>query len=252
MTDNDFEYKIIKPDSSLSDFVEMFWMLVNHSENSKEIVVIPDGRIDLIFSLSETEPFHITLLGLENKPSETSFPPKTLFFCISLKLLAIEYLIGSSISGLVNQAKRLPVGFWGVEQADLDDFEGFCRKISARMITLLKGNVDARKQKLFDLLYASNGSLTVKELSDRACWSSRQINRYFNQQFGISLKAYCNILRFRASFQHISEGKLYPEQNFSDQAHFVKEVKKLAGVVPGELAKNKNDRFILFSTLPKK
>ena len=48
------------------------------------------------------------------------------------------------------------------------------------------------------------------------------------------------------------EGKLFPEQNFCDQAHFTRAVKKLAGVVPKELAKNKNDRFVQFSSLLKK
>lgn len=78
------------------------------------------------------------------------------------------------------------------------------------------------------------------------------MNRYFNQTFGLSLKAYCNILRFRASIEHIKQGKLFPELNFSDQAHFIKEVKKLSGVVPKELSKNENDRFIQLSTLTKK
>jgi AraC-like DNA-binding protein len=86
--------------------------------------------------------------------------------------------------------------------------------------------------------------MPVKELSEKVYWSSRQINRYFNQQFGVSLKAYCNILRFSASFKHISEGKLFPGQNFTDQNHFIKETKKYAGVTPKELSKNKNDRFI--------
>jgi AraC-like DNA-binding protein len=89
-------------------------------------------------------------------------------------------------------------------------------------------------------------------MSEQVHWSSRQINRYFNQLFGLSLKAYCNILRFRASFQHIKEGKLFPEQNFTDQAHFIKEIKKFSGVLPKELSKNKDDRFIQFSTLTKK
>ena len=75
-------------------------------------------------------------------------------------------------------------------------------------------------------------------------WSSRQINRYFNQQFGISLKVYCNILRFGASFKHISEGKLFPEQNLTDQNHFIKEIKKYAGVKPKVLSKNKDNQFV--------
>jgi AraC-like DNA-binding protein len=94
--------------------------------------------------------------------------------------------------------------------------------------------------------------MPVKELADKVFWSSRQINRYFNEQFGISLKAYCNILRFKNSLHHIKDGQLFPDLDFADQAHFIKEVKRFSGVVPKELFKNRNDRFILLSALPKK
>jgi AraC-like DNA-binding protein len=94
--------------------------------------------------------------------------------------------------------------------------------------------------------------MSIKELSEKVFWSSRQINRYFNQQFGLSLKAFCNILRFRASLEHIAHGKLFPELNFTDQNHFIKEIKRFSGVVPKELSKNKNDRFVLLSVLKQK
>jgi len=252
MTNAEIQYKIIQPDLSLSDFVERYWMLANLSESEKEIVVIPDGRIDIFFSYSANEPFHITLMGLESEPTQTVLPAQTLTFAINLKLLAVEYLLGMSLSNLLDKAHHLPLDFWGITKADLNNFDQFCDKVSKKATTLLPQEIDSRKQKLFELIYSSNGSLTVKELSERVYWSSRQINRYFNQQFGLSLKAYCNILRFRASFQHIKEGRLFPEQNFTDQAHFIKEVKKLSGVTPKELFKNKNDRFLQFSTLPKK
>lgn len=252
MFDNDIEYKIIEADSSLSDFVERFWMLTNHSDNEKEIVVIPDGRIDIFFSYSATNPFHINLMGLESEPTQTMLPAKTVIFAINLKLLAIEYLLNTSISNILNEAQHLPTDFWGITQEDLNDFDSLCIKICNKIKTLLPKNIDDRKRNLFNLIYSTNGSLSVTELSEKAFWSSRQINRYFNQKFGLSLKAYCNILRFRASLQHIKEGKFFPEQNFTDQAHFIKEVKKLSGVTPKELFKNKNDRFLQFSTLPKK
>jgi AraC-like DNA-binding protein len=117
------------------------------------------------------------------------------------------------------------------------------------MHDLLPADIDNRKQQLFEWLYASNGAVTVKELAGKVFWSSRQMNRYFNQQYGISLKAYNDILRFRASFQHISEGKLFPEQNFADQSHFIKAVKKLSGVSPSALHRNQNGRFVQFSNL---
>ena len=97
------------------------------------------------------------------------------------------------------------------------------------------------------MLFATGGEISVKELSEKIFWSSRQINRYFNEQFGVSLKTYCKIIRFRASLQDIKDGKLFPQHNFTDQSHFIKDIKKLSGVSPKELHKNKNDRFLQFS-----
>lgn len=250
--DNDFEYKFYQPDKLLADFVEGFWFLRNHSDSNKDVIILPDGCIDLFFSQSATAPFHITLSGLETQADQATLAGHTVMFAISFKLLATEYIFQSTISSLLDSAKHLPAGFWGFTATDLQDFDLFYTKATQKIHSLLPTEIDSRKQQLFNLIYASNGRLTVQELSASVYWSSRQINRYFNQQFGISLKAYCNILRFRASFNHIKEGKLFPQQNFADQSHFIKEVKKLSGVSPKELRRNKNGRFIQFSTLASK
>lgn len=252
MPTNNIQFKIIKPSPQLSDFVESFWMLANPSERDHEIVVLPDGRFDILFSYSSKEPFHAILRGLDTEPGQNVVPPESVMFAISFKLLAIEYLLHIKVASVLNDGLHLPTNFWDITIQDLNNFETFCDKASAKMLTLIKTEIDNRKQKLFKLIYSSNGSMSVKELSEKVFWSSRQINRYFNEQFGLSLKAYCNILRFRASLHHIKEGKLYPEQNFTDQNHFIKEIKKFSGVVPKVLFKNQNDRFILLSALPKK
>lgn len=249
---DDLQYKLVKPGKALAAFVESFWLLQNSSGEARPVVVLPDGRIDLFFAQSATEPFHVTLLGFETGYDEAAIPPGYIVFAISFKPLGAEYLFPGTIAGLLDSAQRLPVNFWGFGKDDLTDFDSFCRKATEKIQPLLPVEVDNRKQELFDLIYASDGALTVKELSAKVFWSSRQINRYFNQQFGLTLKAYCNILRFRTSFQHIKEGKLFPTQNFADQSHFIKEVKKLSGVSPKELKRNQNGRFIQFSTLPGK
>lgn len=248
---SDLELNTMQPVAGLAYFVESFWMIRNHSAAEKEIVVLPDGRFDMIFSYSANEPFHATLRGLDTQPDQVVIPAYLVMFAISFKLLAIEYLLDMKMASVLNEGQRLPDDFWGITWTDLVDFETFCHRVSAILHGQIKLGIDGRKQKLFDLIYSSNGSLTVQELADRVSWSSRQINRYFNQQFGISLKAYCNILRFRASLPQIRDGKLFPEQNFTDQTHFIKEIKKFSGVVPKELSKNQNDRFILLSSLPK-
>ncbi|ARS35863.1 helix-turn-helix domain-containing protein [Pontibacter actiniarum] len=246
-------YQIREPESTLTDFVESFWVLTNRSDKANNIVVLPDGRVDIMFSMSPTEPFHASLIGIESKAEQVVFQAHTTIFAASLKLPAIEFLFDAGIAALLDSARVLPEGFWNIQADDLLDFDSFCAKLNGQLSQVFSPvQHDPRKQKLFHLLYASNGALSVQELSDRACWSSRQINRYFNQYFGLSLKAYCNILRFRASLPQIKEGKFFPERDFADQPHFIREIKKFSGVSPKELSQNKNDRFIQFSLLGRK
>lgn len=247
-----FTYRLVKPDQSLADFVESFWLLKNESGGEKDIVILPDGRIDLFFSQSAKEPFHVTLSGLETHADQATLAADTIMFAVSFKLLTTEYVLQNTVSDLLNHAKHLPADFWDFNPADLQDFDLFCKKATQKIHSLLPEDMDNRKRNLFRLIYSSGGTMTVNELSEKVFWSSRQINRYFNQQFGISLKAYCNILRFRTSFHHIKEGKLFPPENFADQSHFIKEVKKHSGVSPKELKRNQNDRFIQLSTLKSK
>ena len=240
-----------KPIAHLEHYVESFWMVKHTADTNKEIIVLPDGRFDIIFSYSIGNPITAVLRGLDTKPEQATINPNTIMFAVSFKLLAIEYLLGAKMASVLNNGQHLPKGFWNITSEDLGSFETCCEKITVTLLSLLKPEIDKRKQKLFELIYTSNGSLTVHELADHVGWSSRQINRYFTERFGISLKSYCNILRFRASLQQIKEGRLFPEQHFADQTHFIKEIKKFSGVVPKELAKNSNDRFILLSGLSK-
>lgn len=106
--------------------------------------------------------FYVVLLGIENKPTDIRFSPKTISFGISLTLLSIEYLLDTSISKLLNNAQFFPSDFWGITKDDLNNFENFCDKVSAIIKKLMIRKVDDRKQKLIELIYASNGALTVK------------------------------------------------------------------------------------------
>jgi AraC-like DNA-binding protein len=238
-------YQFIKPDKPLEDFVDRFSSLHNLS-GIDEGVIIPNGKIDLIFFKTTNNQFHISLMGLETKPKPMPRQNISVFFAVSFNPLAIEYILQDSIADILNMGKSLPDDFWGFSIEDLDDFVLFCEKASKKIRSLIPPEIDDRKRKLFELIFANNGEMSIKDLSEKIFWSQRQINRYFNKQFGMSLKAYCEILRFQASLSHIREGKLYPQLDFTDQSHFIKEIKKLSGVSPKELFKNQNDRFLQF------
>jgi AraC-like DNA-binding protein len=232
------------PEKTVSSFVDGFWALYNTSDAAKKVVVLPDGRIDLLFSKSITEPYHITLLGISTQPEQVLVVPHSVTFAISFKLPAIEYILKSNLADILDNAKNVTQNFAHIGEEVMDDFSVFCKRSTERIQELTPQNLDKRKIKLFDLIYVSKGDMSIKELSEKVYWSSRQINRYFNQKLGITIKNYCNIIRFRSSFEHIGNGKLFPEGNYTDQSHFIKEVKKLSGVLPKELYKNINDRFI--------
>lgn len=239
------------PDNSISHFVHSFWMLENKTGKDIPSTILPNGMVDMTLMKMNSENWEMVVRGIDTEPSQVVLKRGAKIFTIGLKLLAVEYLLGHSIKDMLNQGKTISNDYWQFSESDLTSLENFCNTATQKIKNISIENIDSRKKKLFELIYASHGSMTVKELSYNVYWSSRQINRYFNQQFGISLKAYCNILRLGSSFKHISEGKLFPEQNFSDQNHFIKEIKKYAGVTPKELRKNKDDRFIDITAIKK-
>lgn len=64
---------------------------------------------------------------------------------------------------------------------DMTSIENFCNNATQKIKSIPTENIDSRKEKLFELIYSSNGSLPVKELSEQVFWSSRQMNRHFNR-----------------------------------------------------------------------
>ncbi len=226
-------------------------MLENKTGKDIPSTILPNGMVDMTVIKTNSANWKMLVRGIDTIPSRVTIAADTKIFTIGLKLLAVEYLLGNSIKDLLNEERNLTNNFWQFEESDLNSFGKFCSKATQKIKIISTANIDSRKKKLFELIYSSHGSIMVNKLSEKVYWSSRQINRYFNQQFGISPKAYCNILRLGASFKHISEGKLFPEQNFTDQNHFIKEIKKYAGVTPKELSKNKDNRFIDITAIKK-
>ncbi|KQS27883.1 AraC family transcriptional regulator [Dyadobacter sp. Leaf189] len=241
-------FETVQPVAALEDLVESFWILTNESDEQKPAIVLPDGRLDVSFHFDNRQ--YLGLHGLETGPSQVEIAPHFSMFCISFRPLAAEYLFKAHLPVLPDSVTLLPADFFNATIGQFDDVRQFAALLTNALLVLIKSDIDPRKKRLFDLIYESHGAMSVAELADQAGWSSRQINRYFQDTFGLSLKTYCNVLRFKSSFGHIKAGKLFPEENYTDQSHFIREIRKYAGVIPKELARNREDRFIQFSTLP--
>ena len=248
-TKNQLEYLSIKPDNSLSDIVESVWMVKNHADEKREGIIVPDGKIDLFLFSGEDEHFEIFISGICTGPVIKPPFPRSTMFAISFHPIAAEYIFKKSIADLKDTKQTFPCDYWGFCKNDLENFEQFYRKACNIIKMQVEKKIDDRKKNLFELIYLSKGKTTVEELSKKVSWSSRQINRYFTTWFGVTLKAYINIIRFSNSLKQLKKGNFYPELNYGDQSHFIREVKKFSGVKPTILNKNENDRFIQLSLM---
>lgn len=240
-------YREIKPVGFLTHFVQCFWEYEN-TETDIEHTILPDGYFDLIAEFENGIFKSLKITGVWTKPTNVMIPKSTKMFAIRFKLLATEYLFQQEIKSILDTTKPLPADFWNINKYQSHEFDSFVSDITYRLDNSIKHlrEIDNRKLQLFKFVYQDKPN-SVKELAQRVFWSSRQINRYFNNQFGFSLKEFLKITRFKSSFKHISNGDLYPKNDFFDQAHFIREVRKYAGATPKELYKNKNDRFIQLS-----
>lgn len=249
LSKNALEYATLAPSPRLTAIVESIWMLKNHSDKIDEGIIIPDGKIDLFLLMEENNSFQIFISGVCDKPILKPPYPNSTMFAISFYPLAAEYIFKQPFDKLRNQTLVLPNDYLGFSKNDLSDFGNFYTKACKIFEKQFENEIDVRKKKLFEHIYRSKGETTVEELSNNVIWSSRQMNRYFHHWFGIPLKSYINIIRFSNSLKQLKLGIFYPELNYVDQSHFIRQVKKFSGVKPTILNKNENDRFIQLSVL---
>jgi AraC-like DNA-binding protein len=245
---NGITFKKELPPEKLSGVIKFFWHLQNNSNKEQIEIILPDGYFDLLFA-RYPEGFRFYLIGLSTKPEKYIVPANAMVFAVSFKLPAVEYLFEESISPLLNDKKELSNDFWELSKPCFDSFQTFTSVLSEIIHKKMDVNIDERKEKLFNIIYSNNGSIKIGEVADLVYWSRRQINRYFQQWFGLSMKEYCQIIRYRSTFDQLKKGKLYPQVKYADQSHFIKEVRKYSLVTPKQLYRNKNDRFIQLSTL---
>lgn len=235
----------------LKEYIRCFWWLDNDSSENLDYTILPDGFFDVIVRFENYKYQSTVLTGLYTKEVEVVIPPNHQLFGIQFKLPAAEYVFYGSIAPLLNSEKKLPDAFWDLNSFDFSENPDTIDRLSSMISQEInkEKNADDRKLNLFRLLSQTRGSQDVSYFSDKVFWSARQINRYFNKMFGLSLKSYCNIIRCSASFKGIKKGDLMYNLNYYDRSHFNKEIKKYTNHSPKNLSENENDRFLQISII---
>jgi AraC-like DNA-binding protein len=86
------------------------------------------------------------------------------------------------------------------------------------------------------LIYQSNGTIRIKELNEKLFISQSPFEKRFRKVVGTTPKKFASIVRFNSVIDQMSNSKTLTEicyeNNFFDQAHFIKDFKHFTGETP--------------------
>lgn len=93
-------------------------------------------------------------------------------------------------------------------------------------------------QEAMEHIRVSTGTYSVDELAEKVFVGKRQLQRAFQEQFGVSPKLYGRIVRFKGAYDYVKE---HPKASwvdvtyhfgYSDQSHFIRDFKEFTGNNP--------------------
>ncbi|GGD43401.1 AraC family transcriptional regulator [Emticicia aquatilis] len=86
------------------------------------------------------------------------------------------------------------------------------------------------------LIHQTNGAIRIKELNDKLSISQSPFEKRFRKIVGTTAKKFASIVRFNTVLTHLNTSKslteICYENNFFDQAHFIKDFKQFTGNTP--------------------
>ena len=105
------------------------------------------------------------------------------------------------------------------------------------LISQLKGiQTDKLIVEAVKLIYQTNGTIRIKELNEKLFISQSPFEKRFRKVVGTTAKKFASIVRFNAVLDNLNETKTLTEicyeNNFFDQAHFIKDFKQFTGDTP--------------------
>jgi AraC-like DNA-binding protein len=267
-----FSVREYKPSAQLAPFVDCFW---NGTFNisGKETVsfqMVPNACLELIIHLDdlrcnlpgsngwEQTPDYM-LIGLLTETHEVRFKSTVPVFTIRFKPEAIFSLFALNRTEVLERYEDITL-MLGSDSRD------FCHRIReekepSKMIVraenylLQKLNQQKSKKNYVNKaaeLMRHPGVTSIKEISDEVCISQRQLERKFKDIVGIGPKQYLRLTRINKVMRVMEQGRSLDLTSvayhcgYFDQAHFIKDFKKITAKNPTLFFKQKQQ----FITLP--
>lgn len=249
--------QIIEPHPDLAPLVKCYWTLESPKANTPQRnTIVPDGCMKLIFHYADAykhypdsgKPYILSralVVGQLTKPFEVEPMGETGTFFVCFHPNGFLPFATSPIKELENKA--VPI------EKVLDETIGDIilnapsnkERISLIEAFLFKRLADTKThdnlvKSTVETILTANGQLSVDVLSKQNNTNRRQLTRKFSKDVGISPKQLSKTIRLQATLKMLltenisSLTDLAYENEYYDQAHFIKEFKEFTGLTPKE------------------
>ena len=252
--------KIFEPNSDLSDFVKCYWTLESsYDKTPQRNTIIPDGTMKLIFHYGDLYWHHpenaksflqpkCFLIGQLTKPYVVEPVGQTGTFVIRFHPNGFLHFTNISAKEMENKPVKLNILFGEKGEKlehDILNAKSTRKRIEIAesfLLKLLKSKevIDRVVKSTIDLISENQGKLSVNELSKKHNINRRVLTRKFSSTIGLSPKQFSKIIRLQSTLKLLLEKEntrltdLAYENEYFDQAHFIKDFKEFTGITPKE------------------
>lgn len=252
--------RVFKPNSDVSDFVKCYWTLESSKEKTPRInTIVPDGTMKMIFHYGDLYWHHpedgnsflqprCFLIGQLTRPYVVEPDGDTGTFVVRFHPNGFLPFTTIPIKEMENTPVPLEKLF-GKEAQELEykilNANNVLDRIALIESFLLsrlnnKELVDRIIQSTIETVSTANGQLSINELSKHSNLNRRILARKFSSTVGLSPKKLSKIIRLQATLKILLNKKvskltdLAYENEYFDQAHFIKDFKEFTGLTPKE------------------
>jgi AraC-like DNA-binding protein len=263
-------FRMLPAPAFLKNDVECLRIAHYSSEEAVTIKVAPSGIPGLVFqhdngrpaleqiitsSGRKSCPTPFFLYGIGTEPSVMHYKRGS-FTCIQVifKPHALKTLFGINAARLSNgwaQLQEFGAGNLDAHLLDADN-EQQCLALLFSFLSDRFKQVSTRDllvEESLRFIHNNISSLSVKDLLQYFSISERQFERRFTQTVGISPRSYIRIKRFQTAIRLIKAGQferltdIAYALNFSDQSHFIRDIKAFSGMTPSNLSQRQDDFY---------
>lgn len=211
-------------------------------QSDRTTFAIPDGAIDIVFDCDQTNP-SARVCGSTLEASSAHLKHNHRYFGVRFMAGVLPGFLSLAPDELVNQELNLLELSPENEELffQITNHIEFVNQVSLFTSIL---NVKPHREpsiitkNLIHEIHEAKGNLRIKTLEEHTGYTSRTLQRKFQNDMGMSPKAFSQIVRGQMAvhninnFDELAFSELASSLGFSDQSHFQREFKKLVSTTP--------------------